>query len=264
MKWNNDDIFIEYNNFYILIYQKINGTKNYQLLSNFKLCKYYYNDIITQKLLKLDSKTLMLSNNIYIYLFNIKKMNFCQKLNFIRNYSNIIFIIKKENNFYIYKYNNLYIFKFFKNMVNFIKLIKEKELIAFNYLLNLNLNKNYSDLKLNIKIICVKNLPDKMLSFKTHEENMIALSEEKMITLKAWIEKEGEELNPIHEKEMKLIEQQTEIERNKIVQILKNIPEKKEKNFYKSFKMQKYNKYNRKGKSKKVINNQKNYKKNYR
>ena len=149
--WN-DELFLVCNMKMILIYQKINGTTTFQLVSKYKFKSLL--PLCIKKLLKLDNKTLMISIKNKIQLFNIKKFRNNQNLSFLNNNSIIDFIKKIGNNIYLYNDNILFIFRFCGNKIILIQLIKKKILDAFNYFLNLYLEYYY---KLTIKINCIEN-----------------------------------------------------------------------------------------------------------
>ena len=150
--WNKD-LFITCNYDFILFYKKIFGIKPFQLISKIRLSLRFsfFNKI---KLLKLSSKSLLISNYKNIYFIDIQKIKINHNIHFFDD--DISFISKIKNKVYLYNNNNLFIFKYFKNIMFPIKLIKiEEKLDAFNYLLNLLLKSSYSNLGKNLRIKCV-------------------------------------------------------------------------------------------------------------
>lgn len=266
-KWN-DDIFIAYNHFLITIFQKMCGTNSYQLISklhlqmenNFAFSKF------NTRLLKLDSKILLISRQNCIFLVNIKKMKKCQTLFFLSNpKKKIKYIFKIGNNIYIYKNNSLYIFKYFHNIISLIQIIKEQKLIAYNYLLNLALEKNDSNLKVNIKINVIKNINKNINLFEIINKNIfiIPIIGHTGVGKSSFI---NEILGRLKEK--RLIMHKPVNEKKIIIKYdlnkKRNLEEYKN-DFYNLFKKHKYNNIYKKEKSIKIISKKtKNYRKNYR
>ena len=264
MNWN-DDIFIAYDYCNIIIFQKICGTKSYQVLS--KLYLQLKNNVVPNfktRLLKLDSKILLISTQNCIYLVNIKKMKKYQNLFFLTNRNKINYIYKIENNIYIYKNNSLYIFKYFHNRINLIQIIKEQKIISYKYLLNLD-NKNYSNLKINIKINLVINInKDINLLGNINKNNPIIgiighTGVGKSSLIKEILGREKERSPIMHKpvtKEKIIIN--FDLIRNRNIEKYKN-------DFCNLFKKHKYNNIYKKEMSKKIIlKKSKNYRKNYR
>ena len=151
-KWD-EDLFMIHNSSSISLYKKILGTKPYHLISIIRISKIdkfsYYS------LLKLDNKTLFISNHNNTYLIDIKKLKINQNISLFNELNNIKFIYKFENDVYIYSNNNIFMFNYIKNTL--IKLIEKDELDAFNILLNLSVHKNYTNLNKNLIINCIEN-----------------------------------------------------------------------------------------------------------
>ena len=151
----NKDLFIAFDEDSISLYQKITGKKYYQLLSKkvipIKLNKNYI------RLLKLDNKTLMVSNNENIlFLINIKTMKIIEEIYFMAYAGEIDFINKIENNIYIYKNNILLEFNYIKGQMTLINSKEQNNLFSLNYVNNLFIEKKYPKLYNKIKINCIE------------------------------------------------------------------------------------------------------------
>jgi len=152
----NKDLFITFDEDSFSLYEKITGTKYYQLLSKkvipIKLNKNYI------RLLKLDNKTLMVSNNENIlFLINIKTMKIIEEIYFMAYAGEIDFINKIENNIYISKNNILLEFNYIKGQMTLINTKEQNNLFSLNYVNNLFIEKKYPKLYNKIKINCIEN-----------------------------------------------------------------------------------------------------------
>ena len=139
----------------ISLYKKNFGEKPYQLISIIRISpiyKYSYNEF-----LKLDNKTLLITDHEVIYFFDVKKIKIIRNPPLIKEFIDIKFIYKIENNIYIYDCNHLYIFQYSKNSMNQKGYIKADELITFNYLLNLSVHSCYTNLSKYLIIKYIEN-----------------------------------------------------------------------------------------------------------
>ncbi len=243
--WN-DDLFITYNSSFISLYKRICGTKSFQLMSIIKIIQkddFYIYKLL--KLLKLDNKTLMMLNNKNIYLIDIKKMKINHEIYFFNRFNYTKFIYKIKNNIYIFCKYKLFMFQYFKNRMILIKIIKENELVIFNYLLNLSVEAYYPNLNKNLIINCVENINycQMMINFLKYD---IYRSNEKNTSINKILGEKKDNFIKAKEKEFAILN--TDVTRKF---------ERYEKSFFKSFKKYKYNK-------KEIKKNSKQYKKNYR
>ena len=158
--WNND-LFITHDFPSFSLYKKIFGTISYQLISKItipqKFSSFY-------KLLKLDNKTLLVSNHNNIYLVDIKRIKIYHNISFFDKFNDIKF--KNKNMIYIYYNNNLFMFQYFKNRMILIKIIQKNELVAFKYLLNLSIHECYKNINKNLIINFIENKYKNLSSFQ--------------------------------------------------------------------------------------------------
>ena len=152
----NSNLFAAYNYKSISIYQKTNNIQLYQLASTLTLDNNY--SYYNLNLIKLDNRTLMVSNNKEIYIIDIRNMMtkqifilidgvnekefLCVKdINILKDIKNmetttmfyitrdeIKYLYKKEKDIYLYSGNNLYTIKYNNNNLEIIKKIKKPEL----------------------------------------------------------------------------------------------------------------------------------------
>ena len=151
------DLFITFNIQFISLYKKINNIKLYQL-SLIKSLPLNIFGTYFRRVLKLDNKTIMVANDNILYLINIKTMKILQNFYLTDYPGEIVFIYKIEDNIYICKENFLILFKYVENQLLFsIFENNSNNLLIFNYLNNLFLEKQYPKLHKTIIINCIKN-----------------------------------------------------------------------------------------------------------
>ena len=151
----NKDLFIAFNEESISLYERIIGTKFYQLLTK-KNLPIEFNDNY-RRLLKLSKKIFMVSNDDILYLINIKTMKICQEF-FLFDYpGKIDFIYKIKDNIFICKDNTLLGFKYLENQITLINSKNQNILFSFNYLNNLLVENKFPKLNNKIKFNCIKN-----------------------------------------------------------------------------------------------------------
>ena len=165
----NQNIFISSNYEYISLYQNIKGTQRYQLSSKLKIEGKKY-------LTKLNGQMLMiLLNNELLYTMNIRNMKITQiklpfQINYGTKYKELIykfiekykiesFLYNNKNNIYIYAKDRLYYIKYINNEFQFIKSFEFDELNAINYISNKYIKLNY------LKINCISNFKETVFSF---------------------------------------------------------------------------------------------------
>ena len=187
----------------------------------------------------------MMLNNKNIYLIDIKKMKINHEIYFFNRFNYTKFIYKIKNNIYIFCKYKLFMFQYFKNRMILIKIIKENELVIFNYLLNLSVEAYYPNLNKNLIINCVENINycQMMINFLKYD---IYRSNEKNTSINKILGEKKDNFIKAKEKEFAILN--TDVTRKF---------ERYEKSFFKSFKKYKYNK-------KEIKKNSKQYKKNYR
>ena len=146
-KWN-DDMFIGYNKFFIILFQKVNNS--FQISSKFNLKEK------KEKLIKFDKNTLIVQTNKKIYSFNINTM----KISLIfENNSKIDYVKKIKKYIHIYINNILYSYKF-KGNLRIVKSIEQDELTTINYLTNLSFKKELPLLNhISFNLLKKKNRP---------------------------------------------------------------------------------------------------------
>ena len=100
----------------------------------------------------------MVGNDNILYLINIKTMKILKQFYLTYYPGEIVFIYKIEDNIYICKENFLILFKYVENQLLFsIFENNSNNLLIFNYLNNLFLEKQYPKLHKTIIINCIKN-----------------------------------------------------------------------------------------------------------
>ena len=152
----NKDLFFAFNRSFISLYKKINNIKLYQLST--KSFHIYNDDNYFIKLLKLDNKIIMVVKDSILYLINIKTMKTLKKFYLGHYPGDIVFIYKIEDNIYICKEGFLILFKYVENQLLFSKFENNsKNLLTFNILINLFLEKQFPKLYKTITINCIEN-----------------------------------------------------------------------------------------------------------
>ena len=151
------DLFIAFNEQFISLYKKINNIKLYQL-SLIKSLPLNFFGYYFRRVLKLDNKTIMVANDNILYLINIKTMKILKQFYLTYYPGEIVFIYKIEDNIYICKEGFLILFKYVENHLLFSTFEKNgNNLLIFNILNNLFLEKQYPKLHKTITIICIEN-----------------------------------------------------------------------------------------------------------
>ena len=151
----NKDLFIAFNKESISLYERIIGTKFYQLLTK-KNLPIKFNDNY-RRLLKLNKKIIMVLNDDILYLINIKTMKIFQEF-FLFDYpGKIDFVYKIKDNIFICKDNTLLEFKYLENQITLINSKNQNILFSFNYLNNLLVENKFPKLNNKIKFNCIKN-----------------------------------------------------------------------------------------------------------
>ena len=167
----NKDLFIAFNNESISLYQKIIGTKYYQLLTQ-KILPIKFNNNY-RRLLKFDNKTFMVSKDDILYLISIKTMKICQEFYLLDYPWKIDFIYKIKDNIYICKDNILLEFKYLGNEITLINTKNQNILFSFNYVNNLFVESKYPKLNNKIKFNCIKNkIISKQIFIKFRKEKL--------------------------------------------------------------------------------------------
>jgi hypothetical protein len=160
-----ENIFFLYNSHSISLYQKINGINLFQLASKLKLEN-------IKNILKINYKTLILSDNKYLYLLNIKKMQtktillpFSKKpiINPFRGpccdiFNDLLSSLRKQdsilcnidNKIYLNENDNLHIFIYHKNNVLFSYSIKNS--VNFKSFCDFYIENNYPQLLIKLKL----------------------------------------------------------------------------------------------------------------
>jgi len=167
----NKDLFIAFNNKSISLYQRIIGTKYFQLLSK-KDFLFFFDDNY-RRLLKLDNKIIMASKDDILYLINIKTMKIIQEFYILDYPREIHFNYKIDNNIYICKNNILLEFKYIQGQIIFINKKEQNNLFSLNYVNNLYIEKKHPNLHNKIKINCIQN---KIIDKNIYSKNFIDIN----------------------------------------------------------------------------------------
>ena len=192
----NKNIFIAYDKDYISIYKKIDGIKNYQLLSKLYLINYkailwlfgIHFDIIN--LLKLDNTNIFAYTNNYSYLINVKKMKIIHRYknsNFSKYFrKGYIFKIKNKICIFNSDFNIFEIFEYCDCLkkIYYINSIYMDDLTFDNFLIILLIEEKYPFLKNKIKFEYIddylKNKDKFKQKYLDYKINMIKSNENKV------------------------------------------------------------------------------------
>ena len=122
----NSNLFISYNNRNILVYQKTNDRKLYQLLSFLN----FNNNNISYKLnlIKVDNTTLMVTQNKEIYFIDIRSMITKKRFKFKNRKGEIEFLYNKNKDIYIYTGKYIYAIRYNKYNLKIIDSRKKSKL----------------------------------------------------------------------------------------------------------------------------------------
>ena len=138
----------------IILYQKINGNKTYQLKSKLSFNNNYF--FIFTDILKIDKKSIIIYSALNFFLINIQTMKIIQK--FIVNNKDdleyekikIKFIYKLDNKIYVFFSYWTYILKYLNNKFFLICKVHLTDIFIFYYLLNVNVEKNFPKSKIKM------------------------------------------------------------------------------------------------------------------
>ena len=248
----NANLFISYDLMSISIYQRTNNINLYQVLSQLTLDIENFDIKEHINLLKLDYKTLMITQFNKIYLINIQNMIVKQKYSFMSGIGYIDFVYKINKNIYLYKNNYLYVFNYNKNELILINLIYQTNLNAIDYFWNLYIKNKYPYLEDKIRIKCFYNYLYKFsLNLeKIEKENCIFLYPLSSKSFSLFSEFQIKKFLYFYEEKEKKKKRKKEIKKKNEIR----------KYYKKKITIIKRNNF----KKEKIINYPKNFKKNYR